>query len=262
MDFGSPTGLVCLFAVFGEAGAFECGGEFSLVVGAAGSRGGRRSGGCCDRCGGCAEEAIDTRDSAGGAVATAQFVAHLGAGNDGVSAAQLVDQLEDRGVRQAGRAGHARYRSELRKTTEMAVRALPWRDGRRLKIEVEPDLTYCLAYGKTWLMFHDGCSTNSGARNVGGGRRDPAGAVLCRWHWWRAQLTLRGAAADGAAEAEFHDGCACPAVLGQLFERSFAPAVAMVAVETERVLARDQIGDGVQVDGVHARSVACGGLTW
>jgi hypothetical protein len=36
----------------------------------------------------------------------------------------------------------------------------------------------------------------------------------------------------------------------------------MVAVETERVLARDQIGDGVQVDGVHARSVACGGLTW
>ena len=42
----------------------------------------------------------------------AQFVAYLGAGEDGVLAAQLVDQVEDRGVRQAGRAGHDRYRSE------------------------------------------------------------------------------------------------------------------------------------------------------
>jgi hypothetical protein len=33
-----------------------------------------------------------------------------------------------------------------------------------------------------------------------------------------------------------------------------------VAVEAERVLAGDQVGDGVQVDGVHGPSVARGGL--
>lgn len=42
----------------------------------------------------------------------AQFVAYLGAGEYGVLPAQLADQVEDRGVRQAGRAGHDRYRSE------------------------------------------------------------------------------------------------------------------------------------------------------
>jgi hypothetical protein len=45
-------------------------------------------------------------------VTTAKFGAYLGAGEDGVLAAQLADQVEDRGVRQAGRAGHDRYRSE------------------------------------------------------------------------------------------------------------------------------------------------------
>jgi len=34
----------------------------------------------------------------------------------------------------------------------------------------------------------------------------------------------------------------------------------VVAVQTERVLARDQVGDGVQVDGVHASSLALRGL--
>ncbi len=42
----------------------------------------------------------------------AQFVAYLGSGEYGVLAAQLADQVQDRGVRQAGRAGHDRYRSE------------------------------------------------------------------------------------------------------------------------------------------------------
>ena len=46
------------------------------------------------------------------AVKPAKFGAYLGAGEHGVPAAQLADQVEDRGVRQAGRAGHGRYRSE------------------------------------------------------------------------------------------------------------------------------------------------------
>jgi hypothetical protein len=34
----------------------------------------------------------------------------------------------------------------------------------------------------------------------------------------------------------------------------------VVAVEAERVFASDEVGDSVQVDGGHARSVACTGL--
>lgn len=102
-------------------------------------------------------------------------------------------------------------------------------------------------------MFHGGCST-------GRGWRDPAGTRLAgRERWW-AELALGRSTADGAAEAELHDRGASPAVAGELFERSDAPAVAVVTVEAEGVLAGEQVGDGVQVDGVHGRSVARGGL--
>ena len=102
-------------------------------------------------------------------------------------------------------------------------------------------------------MFHGRCST-------GCGRLDPAGAALCRRHGWWPELALRWTAADGATEAELHNRGAPPAVAGELLERGDAPAVAVVAVETQGVLACEQVGDGAQVDGVHGPSVACGGL--
>ena len=57
--------------------------------------------------GGGVEQAVDAGDAAGRAVAGFQFGAQLGAGEGRVTGAQLVDEREDRGVGQAGRARHA-----------------------------------------------------------------------------------------------------------------------------------------------------------
>jgi hypothetical protein len=73
-------------------------------------------------------------------------------------------------------------------------------------------------------------------------------------------LALSGPAADGATEAKLHNWGASPAVANELLERGNAPSVAVVAVEAQRVLAGKQVGDGVQVDGVHGPSVAHRGL--
>ena len=134
-------------------------------------------------------------------------------------------------------------------------------DGWSVKIEAETDLTYCLYDRKTRPMFHDRCSTDGGARGVGERWGNPARSGRSGARGGRTKLSLCRAATDRAAEPEFHDGRASPAVLGELLERGLAPAIAVVAVEAERVLARDQVGDGVQVDGVHASSLALGGLT-
>ena len=109
VDLGGPAGLVVLLTVLGELGAFEGGGEFGLEVGG----GWRCAGGDCRGRGGAlwggggVEQAVDAGDAAGGAVAVLQFRAQLGAGEGRVPGAQLVDQGEDRGVGQAGRARHA-----------------------------------------------------------------------------------------------------------------------------------------------------------
>jgi len=109
-------------------------------------------------------------------------------------------------------------------------------------------------------MFHVGCSTGRAGWDEGGRRDDPALADACGWYRGRAQLALRRSAADRAAETQPDDRGASPAVLGKLVEGRFAPAVAVVAVEPEGMLVGEEVGDGVQVDGVHARSVARGGL--
>ncbi len=105
-------------------------------------------------------------------------------------------------------------------------------------------------------MFHGRCSTSRGRGCVRGGWGDPAladaGGEYRRW----PQLALRGSAADRAAEAELDDRCASPTLAGELFEPGLGPAVAVVAVEAERMVVGDQVGDGVQVDGVHGCSVA------
>ena len=109
-------------------------------------------------------------------------------------------------------------------------------------------------------MFHGRCSTVFRLHRVFGRRGDPPGTGLGRRECRRAELTLGRAAADRATEAELADRRASPAVAGELRKRGHAPAVAVVAVEAEGVLVREQVGDGVQVDRVHARSMALGAL--
>ena len=60
---------------------------------------------------------------------------------------------------------------------------------------------------------------------------------------------VRRAAAVDAAEAQCRDGSIGEAAPGEGLERCFTPAVAAQAVELQRVVAREQVGDGVQVDG-------------
>jgi hypothetical protein len=52
------------------------------------------------------EEAIDPGDAAAVTAAALQFSAQLEAGDGAVAGAQLVDDLQDLGIGQAGRAGH------------------------------------------------------------------------------------------------------------------------------------------------------------
>jgi hypothetical protein len=54
------------------------------------------------------EEAVNPGDAAAVPVAALQFGAKFEAGDGATSDAQLVDDLLDRGVGQAGRAGHGR----------------------------------------------------------------------------------------------------------------------------------------------------------
>ena len=123
VNLAGPAGLVMLLAVFGEAGALESGRELGVQVGVTGGRAGRR-GGRRGRpgCSGLVEEAVDAAHAAARAVAAFKFLAQAGAGEHGVLASQLVDQLEDRGVRQAGRAGHGSQDSGIRKITEIPCR--------------------------------------------------------------------------------------------------------------------------------------------
>ena len=78
-----------------------------------------------------------------------------------------------------------------------------------------------------------------------------------RRHGRGAQLALRGAVAHGAAEPQLHDRGAAPAFAREALERRFGPAVAVVTVETEGVVAGEEVADGVELDGVH---VVHGGL--
>jgi hypothetical protein len=67
-------------------------------------------------------------------------------------------------------------------------------------------------------------------------------------------------AAHHAAKVEPLDRPVGETACGELRQRRLGPAVAARAVETERVVVREQVGDGVQVDRVHARSMALGAL--
>ena len=51
-----------------------------------------------------------------------------------------------------------------------------------------------------------------------------------------------------AAESQCRDGSIGEAALGQGLERCFTPAVAAQAVKLQRVVASEQVGNGVQVD--------------
>ena len=109
VDLGGPAGLVVFLTVLGELGAFEGGGESAWRSEEGGGSSAATAGGegAALWGGGGVEQAIEAGDAAGRAVAGFQFLAQTGAGEDGVLTAQLVDQAEDRGVGQAGRARHA-----------------------------------------------------------------------------------------------------------------------------------------------------------
>jgi hypothetical protein len=103
---------VRFLAIFGQAGAFKGGDQFGLQLGDVTGCGWRGRRGCgIGRVTGEGalplEEAIDPGDAAAVPVATLQFGAKFEAGDGATSDAQLVDDLLDRGVGQAGRAGHA-----------------------------------------------------------------------------------------------------------------------------------------------------------
>jgi hypothetical protein len=62
-------------------------------------------------------------------------------------------------------------------------------------------------------------------------------------------LALGGPAALSAAKAQGRDRPIAQTAACELLERRFTPAVAAQAVELQCVVAREQVGDGVQVDG-------------
>ena len=90
-------------------------------------------------------------------------------------------------------------------------------------------------------------------------RRDPAGSGGTLGDGW-AELALAFAAATHAAESESGDrGCALAAG-GKPGERGLGPALAVRAVEGERVLVLEQVGDGGETDrGGHASACGCAG---
>ena len=65
----------------------------------------------------------------------------------------------------------------------------------------------------------------------------------------RAELAFCDRAAVDAAESQCRDGSIGEAALGEGLERCLTPAIAAQAVELQGVVAREQVGDGVQVDG-------------
>jgi hypothetical protein len=71
----------------------------------------------------------------------------------------------------------------------------------------------------------------------------------------RAELALRGAAAKAAAEAQPGDWCVRPTIPGEALERRLGPAIAVQAVEPEGVAVGNEVGDGVEIHGVHVCSV-------
>ena len=108
VDLAGPAGLVMFLAVLGEARALERRGQLGLQFGEVAC--GRCA--CRGRRGGLrlrrlVEQAIDAGDAAAQAVTAGEFFAQARAGEDGVLAAQFLDQGEDRCVREPGRAGHA-----------------------------------------------------------------------------------------------------------------------------------------------------------
>jgi hypothetical protein len=107
VDFAGPAVLVGFLAVLGETGAFERGRQFGLQLDDVHGEGREWIRGSCGRwVGRLVEQAIDAADAARCAVADLQCLAQAGAGEDGVLRAQFLDQMNDRGVRQTGRAGH------------------------------------------------------------------------------------------------------------------------------------------------------------
>ena len=81
-------------------------------------------------------------------------------------------------------------------------------------------------------MFHDGPSSSGGRRQLG----------------W-PQLQLGGGAAADAAKSEGADRGRAQAAIGETLEGCCTPAVAAQAVELQRVVAIEQVFDGVQADG-------------
>lgn len=62
-------------------------------------------------------------------------------------------------------------------------------------------------------------------------------------------MELSRCAALDTAEPESADRGRAQAAVGEALERRLAPAVAMQTVELQRVVALEQVGDSVQVDG-------------
>ena len=69
------------------------------------------------------------------------------------------------------------------------------------------------------------------------------------WQLGRAKLELSRCAAVDTSEPESTDRGRAHAAIGEALERGLAPAVAMQTVELQRVVALEQVGDSMQVDG-------------
>lgn len=69
------------------------------------------------------------------------------------------------------------------------------------------------------------------------------------WQLGRAKLELSRCAALDTAEPEGADRGRAQAAVGEALERRLVPAVATQAVKLQRVVALEQVGDRVQVNG-------------
>ena len=94
------------------------------------------------------------------------------------------------------------------------------------------------------------CSKREGRGPTGTGRR---------WQRGWTQLTLGRSAAEDAAKVESLDRAVAESARDETLERCFGPSLAGDAIQAKCVTTREQVGDSLNADDVHAGQGGLGG---